>query len=437
MPETLIDEQPIMKNALSCWIAGVVLASVSGCAPLSQIPAAPRVREGSFSIPASPPPANYDTAKIALKKLFASAPQTLSQAGRPRAFLHDQPTEDVFVLLQGLTNAPEQFDKLGRILFERGHNVVLPLTPGHGEADLMTDKLGAFTAQAMLDSANEAVTLAHGLGRRVTVVGLSINGTTAAWIAQNRADADRVVLLAPFIAPFGLPQWALSPLGNLIVRLPNAFFWWDPTKKDKLARPPYVYARFSTRSIGETMLLGLDVLRASRRSAPACGSILVVTSASDFAANNTLTARLAANWQERRPGAVATYQFPKKDDVPHDFIDPNQPNQRVELVYPRLIEMLETGMPSARVRSCCGFLGTTFRRLAGAGSRKAFGVHFRAAGFSPTPALRFQASGFAEQNSGSLRAGFRKSVAYFESQYRRKFLIVNIKSAPGFEPRTY
>ena len=345
MPETLIDEQPIMKNPLSCWIAGVVLASVSGCAPLSHIPAAPRVREGSFSIPASPPPANYDTAKIGLKKLFASAPQTLSQAGRPRAFLHDQPTEDVFVLLHGLTNGPEQFDKLGQLLFERGHNVVLPLTPGHGEADVMTDKLGAFSAQAMLDSADEAVTLAHGLGRRVTVAGLSINGTTAAWIAQNRADADRVVLLAPFIAPFGLPQWAISPLSNLLVRLPNAFFWWDPTKKDKLARPPYVYPRFSTRSIGETMLLGLDVLRASRRSAPVCGSILVVTSASDFAANKTLTARLAANWQERRPGTVATYEFPKKDDVPHDFIDPNQPNQRVELVYPRLIEMLETGTP--------------------------------------------------------------------------------------------
>jgi hypothetical protein len=110
----------------------------------------------SFSIPASSPPANYDTAKIALKKLFVGAPQTLSQAGLPRAFLHDQPTENVFVLLHGLTNAPEQFDKLGQILFERGHNVVLPLTPGHGEAELMTDKLGAFTAQAMLDSADEA-----------------------------------------------------------------------------------------------------------------------------------------------------------------------------------------------------------------------------------------------------------------------------------------
>ena len=49
VPETLIDEQPIMKNPLPCWIVGVVLASVSGCAPLSQFPAPPRVREGSLT----------------------------------------------------------------------------------------------------------------------------------------------------------------------------------------------------------------------------------------------------------------------------------------------------------------------------------------------------------------------------------------------------
>jgi hypothetical protein len=64
-------------------------------------------------------------------------------------------------------------------------------------------------------------------------------------------------------------------------------------------------------------------------------------------------------------------------------------------------------------------------------------VVFRAAGFSPTPALRFQASGFAEPDSGSLRTGFRKFVAYLESQYRRKLLIFNLKPAPGFEPGTY
>ena len=299
----------------------------------------------AFPVPEPGPAADYAVARAEIEGKIAGAPATLSEAGHPRAFLHDQPTDRVFVLLHGLTNSPEQFDKLGRMLFERGHNVVIPVTPGHGKADVMTDQLRNFTAEAMLGAANQAVTLSRGLGRRITVVGLSINGASAAWIAQNRADVDRAVLLAPFFSPRGLPPWASAPLGRLLVRMPNVFLWWDPMHKADIAGPSYAYPRFSTRSIGATMLLGVDVLEASEKSAPACGSILVVTTASDVAANNAVTARLAANWREHRPGAVATYEFPRSEDVPHDFIDPKQPDQRVDLVYPRLIEMLETGKP--------------------------------------------------------------------------------------------
>jgi len=298
-----------------------------------------------YSAPANPAPADYATTKERLKKIFAAAPCTLSSGGQPRAFLQDQPTEQVFVLLHGLTSTPEQFEALGLLLFERGYNVVIPLSPGHGEADLMTDKLGDFSAQAMLDSAGEILALAHGLGKHVTVAGLSVNGTVAAWIAQNRADVDRTVLLAPFFGPLGVPQWGVAPLARLIVRLPNVFLWWDPRKREAIGGSPYTYPRFSTHSIGEKMLLGRDVLDASEKSAPACASILVVTTASDIAANNALTARLAANWRALRPGAVETYEFPRSERVPHDFIDPNQPDQRIGLVYPRLIEMLETGRP--------------------------------------------------------------------------------------------
>jgi len=299
----------------------------------------------AFPVPKPGPPADYAAARAEIEGKIAGAPSTLSEAGRPRAFLHDQPTGNVFVLLHGLTNSPEQFNMLGRALFERGHNVVIPVTPGHGKADVMTEQLGNFTAEAMLGAANRAVTLSHGLGRQLTVVGLSINGASAAWMAQNRADVDRVVLLAPFFSPHGLPQWANAPLSRLLVRMPNVFLWWDPVHKAELAGPSYAYPRFSTRSIGATMLLGIDVLEASGKSAPACGSILIVTTASDVAANNAVTARMAAIWQERHPEAVATYEFPMDDHVPHDFIDPKQPDQRVALVYPRLIEMLETGKP--------------------------------------------------------------------------------------------
>ena len=297
----------------------------------------------TYTPPKFSPPTGYAEAKALIEARIAKAPRTLSEAGRPRVFLHDAPTEHVFVLLHGLTNSPEQFDKLGRILFERGHNVVIPRTPGHGDADLMTDALSVFTAKAMLDYANLAITLSRPLGRHLTVVGLSINGTTAAWVAQNRSDVDRAVLLAPFLSPRGLPQWANRPLSQLLIRMPNAFLWWDPVHKDQLPGSSHAYPRFSTRSIGETMRLGVEVFGEAETTPPACSSILVVTSASDIAANNVVTARLASHWQNLRPGVVEGYEFPASEKVPHDFIDPGQSDQRVDIVYPRLIEMLETG----------------------------------------------------------------------------------------------
>ncbi len=322
------------------WMALVSASCLAAVLLIAYLPMKTR-----YPVPVTPQPGDFAASKAAIENKIATAPSTLSAAGRPRAFLHEGPTDQVFVLLHGLTNSPEQFDKLGRMLFERGHNVVIPLTPGHGKADLMTDKLRTFTAQAMLDAANEAITLSRGLGRRLTVAGLSINGTTAAWIAQNRSDVDRAVLLAPFLAPRGLPRWAIPPFSRLLVRMPNIFLWWDPIHKAELAGSPYAYPRFSTRSIGETMALGLDVSNASGQSAPACGAILLVTTASDLAASNASAARLAANWKNHSPGVVETYEFPKSEKVPHDFIDPHQSDQQVDLVYPRLIEMLETGKP--------------------------------------------------------------------------------------------
>jgi len=301
--------------------------------------------EFPLKAPEISPPASFSEARALIESRIAKAPQSLSEAGRPRVFLHDAPTDHVFVLLHGLTNSPEQFDKLGRILFERGHNVVIPRTPGHGDADLMTDALSVFTAKAMLDYANLAISLSRPLGRKLTVAGLSINGVTTAWVAQNRSDVDRAVLLAPFFAPKGLPQGANLPLSQLLIRLPNIFLWWDPVHKDQIQGAAHAYPRFSTRSIGETMRLGVEVFSEAQTSPPACTEILFVTSASDAAANNAVTDRLAALWRTSRPGAVENYQFPAAENVPHDFIDPGQSDQRIDIVYPRLIALLEAGWP--------------------------------------------------------------------------------------------
>ena len=187
-----------------------------------------------------------------IRKLIAGTPPKIRPECAIQLLDHGHPTEQVFVLLHGLSNCPAQFTKLGRLLFERGHNVVVPLVPYHGEENRLATDWGRLSAEDMLEAGNQAADLARGLGTKVTAAGLSISGATVAWMAQNRSDVSRAVLLAPFLAPAGIPRWAWTPLERLFF-LPNMFFWWDSTKRENLEGPPYAYPRFATRVIGETM----------------------------------------------------------------------------------------------------------------------------------------------------------------------------------------
>jgi pimeloyl-ACP methyl ester carboxylesterase len=283
----------------------------------------------------------YDEGVQAIKALAATAPATVRRNCTLQLLEHGRPTERVFVLLHGLSNCPAQFSKLGRQLFERGHNVLIPLLPYHGEENRLATEWGGLTGESMLEAGNQAADLARSLGEKVIVAGLSINGATVAWMAQNRQDLHQAVLLAPFLAPFNLPDLVLLPVERLLLRLPNMFFWWDPRQKENLAGPPYAYPRFPTRVIGETIFLGRAVLDESRIHPPRCPLILTITSATDTAANNLVTAQLVANWRALRPAGIDTFEFPAEKEIPHDFIDPNQPNQQIDIVYPRLIELLE------------------------------------------------------------------------------------------------
>jgi hypothetical protein len=231
--------------------------------------------------------------------------------------------------MHGLSNCPAQFTKLGRLLFERGHNVIIPRIPYHGEQNRLATDWARLTAGDMLDAGNQAVDLARSLGDRITA-GLSINGASCL-DGSEPERSDRAFFSLLFLAPAGLPDWTLTPVERLLLRLPNMFFWWDAKLKENLQGPPFAYPRFPTRVIGETMLLGREVLRESRSQSPRSALILVVTSASDTAANNRVTSELVANWRCLRQDGIETFEFPAADEVPHDFIDPNQPNQKRHL----------------------------------------------------------------------------------------------------------
>jgi len=323
----------IFKLLRSALLAALLVTAIF--AALAFWPASTRPLEAHIA-----PAANYEAARTRAATLLAHPSAEVRPECRSFILDHGQRTRDAYVLLHGLTNCPAQFRRLGEELYASGANVIVLRLPDHGFTNRMTNQAANLTAQGMLDVGNEAVDLARGYGERVIVIGLSINGVTAAWLAQQRADVDLAVVVSPFFAPNGLPDAAIPPLTNLLLRLPNAFIWWDAEKKQALPGSPYSYPRFATRSIGETMTLGLDVFRRAQAAPPLARHILLVTSPADTAISHQRVADLAALWK----GRATALSFPAEWKIPHDCIDPAQPGGNIALVYPQLRAWIDTAL---------------------------------------------------------------------------------------------
>jgi carboxylesterase len=78
--------------------------------------------------------------------------------------------------------------------------------------------------------------------------------------------------------------------------------------------------------------LASNPLRASRMA--------ILTSACDIGANSEQTHQLATQWEQKNPGRVSFYEFPKALGIPHDMIDPNQPDAKTQITYPKVLEFL-------------------------------------------------------------------------------------------------
>ena len=79
---------------------------------------------------------------------------------------------------------------------------------------------------------------------------------------------------------------------------------------------------------------------AAMKQRPAVQNLLVVTNANDPAVNNSLTRQLVSLWQARGLQQVSFYEFDRREALEHDLVDPNNPKQRVDLVYPILLDLL-------------------------------------------------------------------------------------------------
>jgi esterase/lipase len=257
---------------------------------------------------------------------------------------HGRKVERAVIFFHGLTNCPAQADELAPMLFAQGYNVLVPRLPGHGDADPLTLALADMRAEDLAENGQRSVALAQGLGVEVMVIGLSAGGTMTAHLTQQQGDVTGAISVAPFLAPRLVPPWAAHAATNLLLWLPNMMVWWDPRSPYSAPEMDYAYPRFATHALGEIMRLGQIVSSASNVTPPAAPHIGVLINEADLAISNILVRQLVEAWQEHGH-AVDLRVLPVAERLPHDLIDPRQPDADTGLVYPLLIDMLSPAAP--------------------------------------------------------------------------------------------
>lgn len=235
---------------------------------------------------------------------------------------------------------PAQFHQLGMIFYERGYNVVIPRMPHHGLADVLSPDQAHLTADELAAHVTEAVDIAQGLGEQVMVAGISAGGILTGWVAQNRADIEQAVLIAPVFGLYAIPAQLTTPVTNLFNILPNFFLWQDDELKANVPNPPQVYPQNATRALSQILRLGFAVRTEAGESPPAAAAILVVTNANDDAVDNQVTAGVVADWCAHGREHLQTYEFKADLGLDHDVLDPAHPKQKIDLVYPVLLDLM-------------------------------------------------------------------------------------------------
>lgn len=252
---------------------------------------------------------------------------------------HGRQTEHVIILIHGFTNCPEQFNELGKQYFEAGNNVFIPRMPYHGLTDRLTDALVNLTAEDLASFGDKVIDSAHGLGKKITVMGISGSATLAVWLAQNRSDIDFAFAIAPLFGLAFIPASFTKIFERIALLLPNFFLWWDPrTKADNPYSIYYAYPRYPTRALVEIIRLGMITRAQAEKSPPKAGNITMIINDAEPAVSNAEILRFIKLWQKHSSAKISEVHFEKEMKLPHDIITPGTPGVPIADIQPRLLK---------------------------------------------------------------------------------------------------
>ena len=284
------------------------------------------------------PVQSYAEAVQRVEILRGQEPPDMNPVCQLQLMTHDKKVDRAIILVHGYTNCPQQFHELGQRFYDLGYNVLIAPLPHHGLADRMTEAHAHLKAEELAAYADETVDIAQGLGEQVIMMGISAGGVTTAWAAQNRSDIDLAVIISPAFGFNQIPTPLTAAVMNIYTFLPDSFVWWDPVLQAE-APPAYTYPRYSKHALAQTLRLGFAIQVDAQRMQPAAKKMVVVFNANDNSVNNALTMDVVKIWQAHDAN-LTTYEFEANLKLGHDLIDPTQPDQQIDIVYPRLIDLI-------------------------------------------------------------------------------------------------
>ncbi len=289
--------------------------------------------------PAAAPATNYDDALDKFAELqTADAAFELYPGCESQLLTHGQATDRAVVLFHGYRNCPLQFMQLAEELHAEGYNVLIPRMPQMGMTQANNQADADLTSAQMMAYTSDAVDILAGLGDELVAAGLSAGGSATSWAIQNRDEMDDAIIISPFFGPDFIPTALARPAARIFALLPNQFLWQDDELKEDVPNPPQVYPHNSTHAISSLVKFGFITRDGARRSDPAGDTVVSITNDADGAVDRDALWALLDTWQAQGLADPLKYEFPADLALDHDLIDPEHPQQQIDIVYPVVLD---------------------------------------------------------------------------------------------------
>jgi pimeloyl-ACP methyl ester carboxylesterase len=267
--------------------------------------------------------------------------ETLSTQGRTKFLSHGKRTEKAVLWLHGLTSAPQQFARLGQECFELGCNVLIPRVPHHGVNSRISTETRKLTSVELARFCDHVLDITCGLGDRVIVGGLSMGGNLTAWLAQQRQEIDKALIIAPALAFHFLPAPLFCPASRLALLLPDFMHWWDAKKKAE-GGLNWEYAWFSVHGLAHVIRMGCVFRSLARRQLSAAREIWLILNENDESVDSEDVRAMSRAWKIAKTDRFHTFTFPKSAGLFHNLIttDNEHAQMNIRIAHPEIMKII-------------------------------------------------------------------------------------------------